>query len=362
MIFNLRYLLSSIVASAILVLIFIFPSTYAEADPSVPPPSSACSISPLDQWSAQEKWVWSKVCAASEADLAAEYGGTGNPSDSQSWPAERILRSRFLETLLLKEPFHSALGPKGLRLTGAKLQERLDLEGADIKSELWITRSVLEQGATLERAHATKRITFEGTVSTGEMSLKGLSAEQDFRMLDSSFTAIDLNSARIAGALFLQRTKVTAQLNLNDLRVGSGLFLRFQSDFKDVILRGAKIEGQFELVQATIKGTLDMDSVEVGSNLLMTDSTLGKVVLREATVGRDIATAGSQFTDYLNLDSLEVKGNLRLDGATFDQIGLHGTRVAGEFGLWKSTVNGTIDAGSMNIGSSLILGRQRCTL
>ena len=62
MIFNLRYLLSSIVASAILVLIFIFPSTYAEADPSVPPPSSACSISPLDRWSAQKVGLEQSLC------------------------------------------------------------------------------------------------------------------------------------------------------------------------------------------------------------------------------------------------------------------------------------------------------------
>jgi uncharacterized protein YjbI with pentapeptide repeats len=315
-----------------------------------------CAIDPLPQWEPQEQWVWKAVCEGAEANLAKQYGGSTDPSDGKNWPAARTLRSDFLSTILLTEPFRSALGRKGVRVTGARFEERIDLEGADIKNEVWIDESCLEHGADLTNAHISQRITFDGTHSKGDLTFSKIWIERELSMSSQgSFTSIKLERARVDGSLVLEGSKVSGLLDMDALRVDGDLLIRKGSEFADIKLRGAKIGRQLGLEEANFAGSLNMDSIEVGENLIMRNSTFQNVALQGATVGRDVIAESSTFSGVLDVDSLEVKGGLRLNDASFNAIKMKGTKVAGELTMSNSNVAKALEIDGVNVGANLTM-------
>ena len=77
-----------------------------------------CSVSADPSWTPQEKFVWERVCAGEDADFNAApgYGGQLDPTKPEGWPQNRVLRPKFLETILFKDPYRSALTPTALTL------------------------------------------------------------------------------------------------------------------------------------------------------------------------------------------------------------------------------------------------------
>ena len=84
----------------------------AHADNPQPVPADGqCAVAADPGWTAQEQFVWRHVCAGTEANFNTEpgYGGDLNPKSAAGLPDSRILRSSFLETLLLKGEYRGAL-------------------------------------------------------------------------------------------------------------------------------------------------------------------------------------------------------------------------------------------------------------
>ena len=82
-----------------------------EAPPVLPRPK----IDADPRWRRQEQWVWECVQAGTIANFNTTegYGGQLDPKDPQDWPDTRILRSTFLETILLLEPYRTVGLNKG---------------------------------------------------------------------------------------------------------------------------------------------------------------------------------------------------------------------------------------------------------
>jgi hypothetical protein len=95
-------------------------------------PGGPCLTEPRKRWSKQEKWVWDQVCIGVIADFneAEGYGGELDPKKLEGWPENRVLRPEFLETMLLHEPYRSAVPRQGVRIVGAWFKEKLDLSDA----------------------------------------------------------------------------------------------------------------------------------------------------------------------------------------------------------------------------------------
>ena len=330
----------------------------AETKSAIAPSSPPCSVSPLDHWTPQEKWVWSRVCEGSVANLAEQYGGATNPLDSQEWPAERILRSRFLETVLLRERFRSELGTKGLRLRGARVEDRLDLNGADIKSEVRIDELVLEQGVDFEHARIGKRITFDRTISKGVMSFEGLSVDQDFSASGGSFTAIDLKHAKIGANLSLQGTKIFETLDMDGLRVGGQLLMRSKAEFGDVVLRGAKIERQLELVGVRISGMLDMSGLQADALIVRENNQLTDVVLRSAKIARQFELMDARISGVLDMSGLQADALFVREYNRLADVVMRSAVIERQMVVGDTTVFGTLDMSSLRVGGGLFYTRQ----
>src|SRR5262245_53529003 len=96
-----------------------------------PPPASldeSCSIPADPRWTPQEAFVWERVCVGQVADFngAPGYGGKLDPKSQNDWPQNRILRSAFLEAILLKDPYRRVLTHRGVAIGGARFSEILE--------------------------------------------------------------------------------------------------------------------------------------------------------------------------------------------------------------------------------------------
>jgi uncharacterized protein YjbI with pentapeptide repeats len=315
-----------------------------------------CPVDALKEWTIQEKWVWQKACEGSEADLAQQYGGATIAVDTQNWPLQRILRPGFLRTVLLKEPFRSAIDPKGLRIRGAWFKEQIDFDGAQIKSELWIDESLLERGANLINA-SLKRITFDGTTSKEPLIFQGCQVEQDVSMQSgSSFSMIDLERAKIGGSLFLQETSISGKLAMDSLRVDGDLFIRSNVKLGEVDLRVAVIGRIFELSDAKVAGTINLNGAQLDGLLIREKVEAGDLLLNSIMARRQIEILNVKSTGTLDLSDARVDGNLFIrDKSEFANIAVVGARIANQLDIANVKTSGMLDLNNVRVDGDLYI-------
>jgi hypothetical protein len=156
-----------------------FSSLYAAEEPIKSKsalPGEPCQTKPLNSWTSQEKWVWKQVCEGKVADFneAEGYGGNLDPRKPEGWPENRILQPSFLETILLYEPYRSALTYKGVRIIGAWFKEPLDLSNATLAHEVWLHNSRFESDVDLSRLKSSHLVSLIGSKFNGKLDMDAL--------------------------------------------------------------------------------------------------------------------------------------------------------------------------------------------
>jgi uncharacterized protein YjbI with pentapeptide repeats len=335
---------------------------------------------PPSVWTPQEKWVWEQVSQGEIADFnkAEGYGGKLSPRKSEGWKENRVLRPKFLETILLQENYRNALTRRGVRIVGAWFKEPVDLSDTTIPSQLWLDGSRFELDVDLSCLKSPSLLSLEGSVfirsldlarakveiinmigSTfnGTLDMNSMEVGGHLFMSDKAqFADVDLGSAKIKGQLDMSSSTFNGTLDMNSMEVGGNLVMSDKARFADVVLRSAKIEGQLDMGSSTFNGTLDMDSMEVEDDLFMRDKAqFADVVLVGAKIEDQLSMIGSTFKGTLNMDSMEVEGdlfmrntvaekpiplifariqkNLDISGAVLSSLDLTGTKVVQEFRL-----------------------------
>src|ERR1700722_19369315 len=156
----------------------------ADSPPQPIPADDTCAVPVDPSWTKQEQFVWLNACAGKAADFNKEpgYGGDLDPKSPQVLPESRILRSSFLETILLKDKYRSALTRLGVRISGARFTETIDLRNAELEHDLWLDRSLLEKDVNLETIETGRRIAFDGSKIFGEFNARKLQADKGLSM------------------------------------------------------------------------------------------------------------------------------------------------------------------------------------
>jgi hypothetical protein len=370
-----------------------------EGRPAAPSADGNCSVAADTQrWTKQEVFVWERVCTGAVADFnkGTAYGGNLDPDRPEGLPESRILRPKFLETILLEDKYRSALPRRGVRIIGARFTERIDLVNAELKHELWLNRCLLEQGVDVSGAKSTNLLSFDGSKVTGAFTMDGSRIEDDVFMRNARFAGITMPGTHIRGALELNGSTVTGELNLDHLtvdnslliskaklekvvlviahiggvlgldgatvtgkldgdmlRVDSSLFMR-HGQFGEVVLRSAHIGGTLELDGATVTGALNMDMLRVDSPLFTRDGQFGEVVLRNANIGA-LELDRSRVTGTRNMDKLYVGGAVYMRHGQFSEVVFRSARVGGTLELNGSTVTGELDMDMLRADSSVFL-------
>ncbi|SEG76550.1 hypothetical protein SAMN04489712_111177 [Thermomonospora echinospora] len=225
-----------------------------------------------------ERRIVAAVLAGTPVDLRAGDPGQDDPAHGAAWDATRTVRAELLVELLTAEPDDGR--PRPVRIRGARITGRLDLEACAIVRPLLLDGCHLEEPVRLDEATAP-------TIRLPGCHLPGLSAQQLHTTgnleLNDGFTAygtVDLLGARIGGKLSLSGARLSdpggRALNADRLTAGQGVFGRdgFTAD-GEVRLLGARIDGRLDLNGARLSnpgGTaLQANGISVGDHMLCSD-------------------------------------------------------------------------------------------
>jgi hypothetical protein len=276
-------------------------------------PGEDCRVPPHTGWSDLEAWVWQEVGSGRTADINARLGKSADPKTPEDWGPERRLSARFLETLLLHDPWRRAIPRQGVRIVGALFAELVDLNEAEIAHEFWLDRSRFTSNVDFHRIRTRSLLSLDGSVFTGTLTMDSASIGGPLLMREGAeFAEVILRGVTIGGQLALVRAKVTGPLTMDGVSIGGPLFMQEGAEFAAVRLVGAKIGGQLSLIGAKVTGTLNMDSASIGGDLFMRD-------------GRFLKPVDFIFS--------KMDGSLDLRGAEVARLNLTGARVDGELRL-----------------------------
>ena len=77
-------------------------------------PGGPCLTEAHESWSEVEKWVWTQICIGKIAHLGVHDPRPLDPHNAaDDWDDERLLTSKFLEMVLLHDPWASAVPRQG---------------------------------------------------------------------------------------------------------------------------------------------------------------------------------------------------------------------------------------------------------
>ena len=331
-------------------------------------PGEKCRILPLPKWTEPEKWAWTQICEGKEANFnerLKEKLDPRNPAHAGEWSDERKLSSIFLETILLHEPFRSAIPRRGVRIIGAYFPNFINLIDASIEQLLLLYKSRFKSQVDMNRLRTPTSISLEGSKFDGDLNMDSISVGDSLLMREAEFGKVVLRGAKIGGQLSMSGATFKGKLNMNAVSVGSSLFMG-NAEFGKVDLTGAKIGGQLSMSGATFKGKLNMDSISVGRNLLIREeesdegvlrgAELGEVVLRGAKIGDQLNIEGATFKGKLNMSTISVGSDLFMrNEAEFDEVDLIGAKIGGQLSMVETTFKGKLDMYNASVGSSLLM-------
>lgn len=274
-------------------------------------PGQECPIPALKNWTAQEKWVWRQVCEGNVADF--NQGDSALDPESSGWPTNRLLRSSFLETILLYEPFSTSVPDGGIHIVGALFGDSFDLSFANLGSLVWLEKSRFTD-INLYLAHVKDMLVITDSTFQGTVNMNGLEVSYLFLTNCKFHGPVDIREAHLRGQLKMDGSTFMDSLNMNSIDVDRHLFLNSIVARKDINLALAKIGSNLEL-SGTPGSLVDLSNTSVGGLFrLGTKATTrwdpnSTLSLRNANVG--------SVED--KRDAWPV--NLELDGFTYTLLG-----------------------------------------
>jgi hypothetical protein len=290
-------------------------------------PAATCAVAADASWTPQEKFVWRRTCIGEIADFNAEPG--------HELPAKRVLRTAFIEKILTDDTYSGAIKRNGIRVTGARFSETLDLQNLDIGSGLWFEQCLFEQGADLSWLRTTQPIAFNHSTATGPLIFYGAQIASDLHVIASAVVAeVSLNGTHVGRTLDLTGSTVSGDLDMRNLQVGTDLQMsearffgeiklrysqiggeldwRGASFAKDVDLTRARVDGAFRLGSANRPGADQPDSDEPGPAIWAPDVTMTARFAKLAVIPR----LSDAWPDKLHIVGLTYDGIESVEGTT----------------------------------------------
>lgn len=274
-----------------------------ETAPS-PPPESCAFPSPAG-WNDPDRFAWSQICRDNVADFTAR-------------PGDHTLSKAFIETILTNDTYRDALPRHGIRITGARFMEKIDLQNIKLEVELWFDQCRFENE-----------------------------------------NGVDLSWLRSSQPVAFARSTVTGPLTFYEAQLASDLIVT-QSTTGAINLTGAHVGRTLDFSKSTVTGKLDMPGIDVGADLLMQEGQYKAADLAGGRVGHTLSMSKSRFAGGLAMSNLTVVTDLQMDGAIFDAgIDLPYSQIGGELDWSGASFDQSIDLTAARVGGAFLLGSTR---
>src|SRR5579872_5499941 len=321
-----------------------------------------------------ERELMGKATTGDLADVRAGEPELDNPARGADWAPGRTVRADQLGAVLTGERTSEGGGLRAVRLRGARITGRLNMEAVTFKCPLVLWDCHLDEPADFSDATASS-IRLTGSHLSG-FTARQLRTTGDV-FLDRVFASrreVVLSCARIGGSLHLDGARITNNhgpaLTADRLTVSHNMFCgNGFTAVGEVSLIGADIGGDLHLHKANLTGTkpanhngpdqygpaLNADGLTVGQNMFCHEASstcgetefltaVGEVRLTGARIGGDLHLQGAKLANHygpdeygpaLNANGLAIGRNMFCcDGfTTCGEVRLTGARIGGDLHL-----------------------------
>ena len=322
-------------------------------------PGEKCRVHPLDEWTEPEKWAWKQICEGRNANFNKRPGNERldprNSKHDKKWAdGRRKLSPSFLNTILLHEPFRSAIPHRGVRIIGAYFKDEIDLRDASIERPLMLDYSLFKSPVIMRRFTTTKFVSFIGSRHEGTLDMNSATISSRLFMRKAQFKEVSLVALNVGEQLSMGGSTFTGKLNMGSAMVGSSLHMR-NAHFKEVDLRNSKVVDYLAIHGSEFKGKLTMSAASIGGSLLMRNAQFKEARLLGLKVGKQLSMIGSTFKGKLTMDAASIGGSLFMRNAQFKEARLAGLKVGNQLTMIGSKFGDTLNMDSASIKGSLLL-------
>ena len=362
----------AILAIVICSLLYPFHETHAEYSSSVHDIPMAyhgenCRIDPdplmkeAKSWSKPEQWAWTRICEGRDADFNAHLGHFLDPrspsSDSSVQKSRRVISASFLRTILLHEPFRSAIPHRGVHFLGAYFPDGINLSDAPIERPLTFIGSIFDSKVDLARLKTSSFVGFRRSRLAGPMDMDSSQIGGDLFLRESKFAVVNLQGARIGGQIDMSDSVFIGPLVMNAASVASHLILHDATfgESSSASLLGATIGGTLDVERATLRTDINLDAATIGADLLMKNGNFSLVNLRGVRVSGQIAMVASRFHDLLVMDGAEVGSGLLMRGSEFSEVMMKAAKVNDQLDMVGSKFNGKVNLDATTVITDLFM-------
>lgn len=284
-------------------------------------PQSPCPIGSSPNWTKTESWAWEQLCASKIADFNKLLGEDLNVKSQERQLDQRLLKSSFIETILLNPPYRNVLPRRGLRLIGAVIAGELDLNNADISAEIKIEKSKLLEGIRLDGATFHLGIAFNECYITGKIIANNLRGKPYFAIEKSFIAEMDMSGSRIDGSLFANNAVFYSNLTANGAKITDALFAEDAKFWDAVSFNGARIGESLVAPRSLFLGEVILDNIEAGQSIVLNNATFFlNLQILGGHIGGDIILTESVFLASIRLKGTRVDNSVFLDHTIIDNI------------------------------------------
>jgi sRNA-binding regulator protein Hfq len=310
------------------------------------------------------------------ADYSSNNEEENDPAGADKWGEERVIKADRIAWLCTDRGAKEKVSHKGIRVIGARIEGRPDLEDVKIPFSLVFLKCTFHSGIFLLDA-IIHSLNLTGTHS-GAINANGLITEGSVFLRDGFKLEGELNliGANISGALDCDNGRFINQggmaINGSAIQVGLSVFL--SDDFKakgEVSLIGAKINGQLSCVSGQFIHSGGMaingDAMQVGADVFLHKGfkAEGEVRLRGAKISGQLACDDGQFINSggmaINGDAIQVEADvfLREGFKTEGEVNLHGAKISGQLncsdGQFINSGGKAINGDAIVVGADVFL-------
>jgi hypothetical protein len=376
-------------------------------------PGEACNTPAKPDWSDAEKWAWGKICVGEAADMADYADGPIDPKSDDAWPKGRDLSARFLEAILLVEPFRSAVPIKGVAIEHAHFGDVIDLSNASLIRALWFWDSRFDKTVSMLTLRSPAPVGLDGSwfgdsldfqraQIDGSILMRSVVVKHKVTMEATKIGSIldltgadvggDVSFTRLAtgGGVILDASTLGAELSVYGAHIGerlslNGVHVVGNANMERMVLSGtlfadaddnagpARFDGGVDLLGATIAGGSEFRAARVGRKLTFEQASVGgylwlsgddhsrgdfgQIDLVGTHIGSGVQIHGASFHGLVNFEDARVDQSVEMYGGVefYREVRMDRAKLGGNVDITDAIFDGPVNMRAIQVGTDLLM-------